>query len=216
MISRHTIRGRKELAQTATSDAVLLLITITMLVMRLHHSNNFYNVGGLLVHIFAHMLTCTFALVVLKFTIASSNLLRTLMILYVGTCIADAVLLFGFFFLYLFHDHKSSIDGYYLVLHAIVVLAFIGVDIAGAFFVDLSYNYIESLVYSDNGSYLHSVARQVIVSNNFMPVSAGVDNRVGSVHLTIPAPLAMMKGGGGVTLSSSTSNGRGGNSHLNV
>lgn len=201
MISRHTIRGRRELAQTVTTDVVLLLISGTMLLMRLHHRDNFYDVAGLLAHIFLHSITCTFALVMLKFTIASSSLLRGLLVLYVLTFIADALLLFGFAFLYFFHDHRASIDVYYATLHVATTLGFIVVDLTGAFFVDLAYTYIDSLVYADNGAYLHAVAQQVLASRNFVPDKAS--GRLGSVHITTPPALAM-------------SSGRTLNSHLNV
>jgi len=190
MFSRHIIRGRKELSQTTTTDVVLLLITIAVVFVRLH-DNNLPDIGVLLGHVFAHTFTAILAFIVLKFTVASSNLLRMLQILYVLVALADIFLLLGFVYLAALHDHKHSIDAYYAGVHIVLAVMFVGVDLVGAFFVDLSYNYVESLVYADNGSRLYAVANGALMSRNFTESSPG---RIGSVHITAPTSLSTSGG----------------------
>ena len=191
MIPRHTIRGRRELSYTATSDSVALLLAVTVLIVRLHE-NDFYDIALLLTHIFVHTFTCILALIILKYTVASCDTIRLAIILYMLVAVVDAFALVGFIFLYALHNHKSSIDGPYALLRLVLGLTFLAVDVCGAFFVDLAYNYLDSLVYADNGTHLIGVAAHSIATKNFTTDAA--TGRVNSLHLT-PKPLARTMNG---------------------
>lgn len=189
MIPRHTIRGRRELSYTATSDIFLLLLAVTVLVVRLHE-NDFYDIASLLAHIFAHTFTCILALIILKYTVASGDSIRLSIVLYILVAVVDAFTLVGFGLLYMLHNHRDSIDRPYALTRLSLGLGFLLVDICGAFFADLAYNYLDSLVYADNGAHVVAVANHVIATKNYTVDSVG--GRINSVHLTSQKPAPRM------------------------
>lgn len=198
MIPRHTIRGRREISYIATTDIVAVLLTITMLVVRLH-DNDFYDIMLLLTHIFAHTFTCILAFIILKCNVASSETMRLLIILYALVAIADVIATIWFICLFALHNHDDSIDVPYAVLRIAIGILFIGIDLSGAFYVDLTYSFLDSLVYVDSTSHILNAAQTVAASKNYTEIGASGGSgtgRINSVHLTItkPTPRTMSSG----------------------
>ena len=179
MIPRHTIRGRREISYVASTDVVAVLLTLTMLVVRLH-DNDFFDIMLLLTHIFAHSFTCIMAFIILKCNVSSSDSMRLLIILYALVAIADLISVIWFGCLFALHNHSDSIDTPYAVLRIGIGALFIGIDLAGAFYVDLAHSYLESLVYVDSVVHVLNVAHNVATNKNYTE-SGG---RINTAHLT--------------------------------
>ena len=184
MIARHTVRGRRELAQTATCDVVLTLITFAVLVARLR-TNNTYDICVLLAHIFAHTFTCIIQLIVLKYTIVTSDPLHLQRVFYVVAALIDLGALVCFLFLYALHDHRGTIDAPYVALRVTIGIAFVVVDACGWLYADLSYQFIDTLVYADNGSRMYATVQYAVSARNYTENAA--TGRINSVHLAAPA-----------------------------